>query len=200
MTYSTDDLADQLQAAFGFTDEDLKANRSGKLSARQQQQLENDRMGYWQQAGLTVVVVAIATVLGSVQVSLSGSLWTDRVFWPGVFGLVIAGTVAFLVWLYRHRRSTRTDFSDVKAVALQGRVQIVEPISGTVGSLRLGKRSFWQLSQVQFDVMRQLSDAALPVTIYCPGHHNHILSVELHKMVNQEGDFREQLRRTPDGG
>lgn len=167
--------------AFGFTNEDLQANRDGQLTLRQQQQVKARMMSFWKAAGLTIVVVLIATALGAFSIAWSADPVVDVNYVPIAFLIVAALTVAFLVWLYRHRQKVYTEIRAGHVTSVTGWLKIIESDGGRVGRFQVKKHNFTDLSQAQFDVVKHISQTHNPPIItvyYVPGHHT-VVSVDL---------------------
>ena len=172
---------EQLTEAFGFTDEDLQANRDGRLTPRQQQQVKANMMSFWKVAGLTIVVVLIGTVLGAFSMAWSGDFFADISYVPIAFLIIAALAAAFLVWLYRHRQQVYTEIRAGHVTSVTGWLKIIESDGGRVGRFQIKKHNFTDLSQAQFDAVKHISQTHNPPIItvyYVPGHHK-VVSVDL---------------------
>lgn len=170
-------MMDELQSRFYFTDSDLQANRAGHVTETQRQQLADDAKGFWQAAGLTVMVAIIGTVFGSIGVWISADPIYHNVMWGAVFVIIAFGTLAAIVMIYQHKCRLKADADNGHVIAVQGMLNIVEPVTGSIGRVRVRKRTFALATEEQVELVRRL--VPTDIIVYCTPHSNRPLSLEL---------------------
>lgn len=166
----------ELQSAFNFTEADLQANRANRRTPAQQHQIEKDASGFWRAAGYTVLVAFIGTIFGSVSILLEANPIYHDILWRVVIGIVVLGTLAVIAAIYHHKRQARADAHSKDVMRVHGDLQIVEPLTGTIGNFRVNGQEFLLDTQEQYDLLCQLAPAT--ITVYCTPYRHKILSVE----------------------
>ncbi|GEM_PF-6180507 len=178
------DIQDRLSKAFDYTTADLTANRDGRLTTRQQEILGSGQ-NFWKVAALTMLVVVVATAFAVIGILSNATPVTDIRFIPVAFLIMLVIAVVFLVSLFSHQRKIRVAIVAGHVIPVHGELHITEPEVGTIGRFRVQTYNFNDLSQEQFDIIRDMNETRNPssVTVYCVPNHHKVLSIDIHSDV-----------------
>lgn len=182
------EIQEQLFAVFDFTLEDLQANQAGMMTDSQQQQIKPSILGYGKKVALTVTVVLIGTVLGTIELVLNPLPIFDRNIPVGI-GIIVIITLIFLGLLYFYELQALVDARNATVDSINGSIAVreIDLVSGTVSKLVIRrKHTFGELSQEQLNVIRQINESAdnPKVTVYCTPRTRKLLSIEFPQKGN----------------
>lgn len=177
----------QLRRVFNFTESDLQANRTGKLTSRQRQRLEDNLFAFWKVGGLTIVVLLISLVLGIMGILFNPDPVLDVAYIPVALLLIIVGAIITTILWARHRYQIYAAIRAGHVTTLAGRLKIIKPDSSLndevnrVGRFQVKAFTFNDLSPEQYEVMSQIDTMYThpKVVIHHVPNHYVVLSLEI---------------------
>jgi hypothetical protein len=163
----------QLVGSFGFTEEDLEANRDGYLSPSQRVALRRVRRGWRDWSFLTVIVCAFASMIAVLDGIRVGDPLERR---TSVIGLICVATAVVFTVCYQRWQQYQKDLWKGDVAVIIGNISVTqyEERFGTKCVVRVSRRTF----TVDALAAQTLHNGERYAIYYSP-HSGKLLSAEL---------------------